>query len=329
MKSSDNLLVSIIVPVYKVEQYIERCIDSILKQTYSNLEIILVDDGSPDSSGEICDNYALLDSRIHVIHKTNGGLSDARNHGIDYATGDYMLFVDSDDFIELNAVEKLLDFAIDKDLDIGCADAYRVTQIGDNIEQSILISGNNPNQVLSGEEYLVNAIDNKKYSVAVWTKIYRSRLIKENHVYFKKGLYHEDEKWTPEVMLKANRVAYMNYPFYYYMIRKNSITQTGDRKKHIKDVIETCEKLSKEFNTIIKDEKNKKILIDYLVKLYINTSLFGNYNKQFYSSIISKKFALNNSYKFLTKVEATIFYINPKMYRILKQLYVKKYIEKS
>ena len=100
--------ISVIVPVYKVEPYLSRCLDSIINQTYRNLEIILVDDGSPDRCGEICDEYARQDSRIRVIHKANGGLSDARNHGIDVAIGDYIAFVDSDDYIATDMYEKML-----------------------------------------------------------------------------------------------------------------------------------------------------------------------------------------------------------------------------
>ena len=102
-----NELVSIIVPVYNVEKYIKKCVDSLITQTYSNLEIILVNDGSPDNSGKICDEYAQSDSRIKVIHKANGGLSDARNTGIDIAEGQYIFFLDSDDWIDCQCIEKL------------------------------------------------------------------------------------------------------------------------------------------------------------------------------------------------------------------------------
>ena len=109
-----NLLVSVIVPIYNVEKYLRKCVDSILNQTYKNLEIILVDDGSPDNCGNICDEYALSDSRIRIIHKKNGGLSDARNAGLDIARGNYILFVDSDDYIDETMVEKLYE-ALEKE----------------------------------------------------------------------------------------------------------------------------------------------------------------------------------------------------------------------
>ena len=117
-------LVSVVVPIYNVQDYLEKCIDGILKQTYDNLEIILVDDGSPDECGQICDAYALKDKRIHVFHKENGGLSDARNYGMKEATGKYITFIDSDDFIHARFIEILLRIAKEKQADIVVGDFF-------------------------------------------------------------------------------------------------------------------------------------------------------------------------------------------------------------
>ena len=119
-------LVSIVVPIYKVEQYLERCVQSICNQTYPKLEIILVDDGSPDQCGELCEMYAKKDERIRVVHKENGGLSDARNEGVKYATGKYILFVDSDDYIAEDLVEKTVEVAETQNCDIVLFDYYYV-----------------------------------------------------------------------------------------------------------------------------------------------------------------------------------------------------------
>ena len=108
MKKLEQPLISIIVPVYKVEKYLKRCVDSILTQTYQNMEVILVDDGSPDNCGAICDRYKETDNRVVVIHKKNGGLSDARNAGLDIATGEYIMFIDSDDFVEIDMMESMM-----------------------------------------------------------------------------------------------------------------------------------------------------------------------------------------------------------------------------
>lgn len=316
--------VSIIVPVYKVEQILERCILSLVKQTYRNIEIILINDGSPDSSGEICNYYSKIDSRVQVIHKENGGLSDARNWGIDKASGDYTIFVDSDDYIDENAVKLLLDFAIENELDIVCADAYRIIQSETKKTKERLIGEYTEKNIMTGEDFLIQSIKEKKHSVAVWSRLYKTDLIKANNIYFKKNIYHEDEEWTPRVMLKARRVSYINYPFYYYIIRSNSITQTDNRNKHIKDVIETCEFLNNYFRVNVDSEKNRKILNNYLAKLYINTSTFGVYQEDIYKASIKRRFPLNNAHELSTVIQSIIFLLSPSMYRALKLAYLKK-----
>lgn len=316
--------VSIVVPVYKVEKLLDRCVHSLLNQTYKNLEIILVDDGSPDSSGDICDHYSKIDTRVKVIHKLNGGLSDARNFGIEKASGDYIMFVDSDDYIDEDSVNVLVKFATQNNLDIACADAYRIIEFEGKENKERLIGEKSFSKVITGEEFLVKSIEDKNYSVAVWSRLYKTDLIKDKGTYFKKGIYHEDEEWSPRIMLKAKRISYIDYPFYYYVIRKNSITQLGNRNKHIKDVIETCEDLAHQYESIVEDNKNKKVLKDYLVRLYINTSTFGHYDSSYYKSVINKKFTLRNAYYLSTFIQSVIYNISPYFYRMLKLAYVKK-----
>ncbi len=320
MKESDKCIVSVIIPVYKVEKYLKRCVDSIINQTYRYIEVILVNDGSPDSCGEICDQYAKFDSRVIVIHKDNGGLSDARNYGIGIAEGQYILFVDSDDYIELDAIEKMISNAKEGNLDIVCADAYRsIANNSDSIiNKTILVGGVSSGKVMTGEDYLVDCIHKRKFSVAVWTRMYRTKLIKENNIYFIKGLLHEDENWTPKVMLSAKRVGYFSFAFYNYVIRDNSITQTANRKKHILDVLKTCTELETEYDRRVISIKNKKILKDYLVRLYINTSTFGEYDKDFYKSKIDKKFIFRNSYLLKTRIETVIYSFSISLYRYIK-----------
>lgn len=316
----DNDIVSVIVPIYKVEKYLKRCVDSIINQTYKYIEIILVDDGSPDCCGEICDQYSKFDSRVKVIHKNNGGLSDARNYGIDIAEGQYILFVDSDDYIELDAIEKMVSYAKENNLDIVCADAYRITA-NDNdsiINKTVLVGGVSNGKVMTGEEYLVDCIYKRKFSVAVWTRMYSTKLIKGNNIYFIKGLLHEDENCTPKILLAAKRVGYFSFAFYNYIIRNNSITQTTNRKKHIIDVLKTCRDLEVEYDKSVISIKSKKVLKDYLVRLYINTSTFGEYDKKFYKSKIDKKFILRNSYFLKTRIEAIIYFFSISLYRYIK-----------
>ncbi|MBP2114403.1 glycosyltransferase [Paenibacillus silagei] len=313
---SNKLVVSIIVPIYNVEQYLVRCLKSLVNQTYKNIEIILVDDGSPDNCGDICDEYSKRDNRVKVVHKKNGGLSDARNSGLKIAQGEFVLFVDSDDFIELDAVEKLLAYANENRLDVVCGNAYRIKDA--NSSKYIMIGGTSNNKVMTGEQYLVDCIKYKKFSVAVWTRMYRRDLIQNNNIYFTRGLLHEDENWTPKLLLAAERVGYLNYSFYNYLIRDNSITQTGDKRKHVADVIKTCVELELEYNKLNINRVNKRVLKDYLVRLYINTCTFGEYDKKIYSSQIDKKFLIRNSYLFKTKLEIIVFILNISLYRSIK-----------
>lgn len=320
MKDNDKCVVSVIVPIYKVEKYLKRCIESIINQTYTYMEIILVDDGSPDCCAEICDQYSSIDNRVKVIHKNNGGLSDARNYGINIAEGEYIFFVDSDDYIELNAIENLVFYAKKNNLDIVCGDAYRVISSDSNSipNKTILLGGGSDGKIMDGEEYLVDCIYKKSFCVAVWTRMYSTKLIKKNNIYFIKGLLHEDENWTPKVILKAKRVGYFNFAFYNYIIRNNSITQTENRKKHIIDVLKTCEELENEYNRVINSKTTKKILKDYLVRLYINTCTYGEYDKKFYRSKVDKGFVLRNSYFLKTKIEALVYFLNISLYRYIK-----------
>ena len=160
---------SIIVPIYKVEQYLEKCVYSLLNQTYKNIEIILVDDGSPDNCPQMCDEFGKIDNRVVVLHKQNGGLSDARNHGMEAAQGEYIMFVDSDDYIALDACEKFAEF-VDKEYDVLIGEA--VIEGGEANVQHIEIS----KTVYTGQDYLAAALEARKMPMAAWLNVYRKAL---------------------------------------------------------------------------------------------------------------------------------------------------------
>lgn len=209
-------LISVIVPVYNVEQWLERCIESICCQSYRNLQIILVDDGSTDNSGKICDKIALSDSRVLVIHKKNGGLSDARNVGMSQATGEYISFVDSDDWLESLFYENLLSTIQKYDCDIvGCEYQKKKKQISETIDVS-----NNSEQVFDRTSAMSALIDNKIQQV-VWNKLYKRKIVKD--IFFKKGKYHEDEFWSYQVFARTKIYVAIDYIGYNYFQRENSI----------------------------------------------------------------------------------------------------------
>ena len=215
-------LVSIVVPVYNVELYLDKCIDSIVNQTYKNIEIILVDDGSNDSSGIKCDDWAKEDNRIKVIHKVNGGLSDARNVGIEYAKGKYITFIDSDDFIAKEYIEILLKHIVETNSDISiCNPLYYYEEKNKKIVGKYKIK--NDFIIGNGVEMTTKLMYQKYFDTSAWGKLYKTNLFTKNKIYYPKGKLYEDLATTYKVFLKANNIVFINKNLYYYRQRKSSI----------------------------------------------------------------------------------------------------------
>ena len=191
--------ISVIVPIYNVEQYLRRCIDSIINQTYKNLEIILVDDGSPDNCGQICDDYAKKDTRIKVIHKKNGGLSDARNVGLEVCTGDYISFVDSDDWIELNTYEIMMKSMNEYNADMVVSNINYVYK--DKVESKY---SEDKIRCFNKEEAMKELIKDGLVQAVVWNKLYKRVVI--DNLRFKVGKLNEDEFFTYKICAKAERI---------------------------------------------------------------------------------------------------------------------------
>lgn len=218
-------LISVIVPIYNVEKYLQRCVDSIINQTYRNLEIILVNDGSPDNCPKMCDDYAKKDSRIKVVHKENGGLSDARNVGMEVATGEYISFIDSDDWIELNMIELLYNNLIETDSDISSGGIRMVWE--GSASSRLLMSINEDDLFVfnSSEEALRELIEGNKVVQTVWNKLYKTLVLRD--VIFPVGKINEDEYWSWQVFAKAKRVVSIGFPVYNYLQRGGSIMRSG------------------------------------------------------------------------------------------------------
>ena len=215
---------SIIVPVYNVEKYIRGSVDSILKQTFTDFELILVDDGSTDGCGKICDEYALSDTRVRVIHQKHAGVSDARNRGIDTARGAVVGFVDSDDAICTDMYEKMLCCMDASQADIVFADAYIVKKGIKTFKRPIFEQDRLLNRTEAVNGVLDGTIDN-----AVWNKIYKKEVI--GNIRFPSGRVYEDVATVYKIMDRADRVGYLCKPLYYYIKRKGSITNTSFNSK--------------------------------------------------------------------------------------------------
>mgnify|MGYP002574599501 FL=1 len=209
-------LISVIVPVYKVEKYLEKCIESIIKQTYTNLQIILVDDGSPDNCGKICDEYAKKDLRIEVIHKANGGLSDARNVGISKAKGRYIGFVDSDDYIKEDMYEILLNLIKKYDADVSICNLYDVIDGNECIRNK-----ENGIREYSRLDILKEVLLDKNIQSYAWNKLYEKELFDE--IKYPIGKKYEDIGTTFYLFEKCNKIVVTSEPEYYYLKRADSL----------------------------------------------------------------------------------------------------------
>ena len=233
--------ISVIVPVYNVEQYLERCVDSIINQTYTNLEIILVNDGSTDNSGKLCDELAKKDERIRVIHKENGGLSDARNRGIDESESDLVGFIDSDDYIDSDMYEVLLKNLNDTDADLSMCALYDVYN---NTPEAQVT--NKETWKLSSEQAIRMVMEAKILSVTAVNKLYRKSLFTD--LKFEVGKIAEDAFIMIKLLDKCEKIVATNEKKYYYVHRENSIT---------------TQKFSTKFLNVIEAyEQNRKIILE-------------------------------------------------------------------
>ncbi|HEM6008578.1 TPA: glycosyltransferase [Streptococcus suis] len=251
-------LVSVIVPVYNVEKYLSQCLDSIIHQTYKNLEIILVNDGSTDGSGKICDDYAAKDGRIKVIHQENGGLSDARNKGLDLMTGQFVTFVDSDDYLENNCIHTLYTYAYTCKTDISIG---KFIEFEENTSQFLFhnhLNNGNKIEFLTGDQCLER---HHKYFLSIfvtaWAKLYRTSLFNDSNpckkIRYPLGVLHEDQYTTHKLFFKSNKIVFVNDYLYVYRVRKNSITNTPLSDKRIMDNIRGLEEKIIDFCLLNKD----------------------------------------------------------------------------
>ena len=300
-------LVSVIVPVYKVEQYLERCVDSILNQTYRNLEVILVDDGSPDSCPEMCDAYAQRDERVKVIHQKNGGPSSARNTGMHTASGKYILFVDSDDWLHINACERLVEHAEKLNCQIVYAKNVQIVD-GKDVHMS-----REPTlgkcEACDGRSFLVSGVQQKAMEMCVPYGIYNREFLIDNGAFFEEGISFEDELWIPQVYLKAKAVSYLDYEFYYRFQHEGSITQTrekGVQERRAQNLIHVCDELKEVYLGLPKFDRT--VLCDYLCMLYLNAVYIGQLTDE------DRRFPLQTAHSLRNRVKAMIHAVSPSFY---------------
>lgn len=296
---------SVIVPIYNVEKYLSECLQSIINQNIKDIEVIMVNDGSTDSSKFIAETFIEKDNRFILINQENKGLSAARNKGLSIAKGEYIFFIDSDDFIIDNNLEKMINIIEQDNSDVIAGRMVRVFEKGKIILDSNYFDLYNKN-LCTNKEYLL--ISNQYNWAPVWLYIFRRELLISNNIKFKEGFLHEDEDFTPRVLLRAKDISIYNKEFYGYRQREGSITKTFS-ERNIKDIFKILIDLDEEYKNIDDDELKvlmRRRSIRIIKKLIYN----NNYIK---ISKEMRRFILKSS-KGKEKIDAVLIYLYPKLF---------------
>ncbi len=319
-----KILFSIIVPVYKVEKYIDQCVQSILKQDFKNFELILVDDGSPDNCGKICDEYAKKDDRVRVFHKENGGISDARNYGLKHAKGEYILFVDSDDFIFENSLEKIAEFLNDMDVDIVFLKGFKF--FGENhlveIDQDIKFEMND-----SKDKKLFYISCMNKFPGSACGKVCKRTFLEINKLFFEKGLFSEDIEWLVRALKTANSIEALNVPYYYYRQNRFGSITNSVTSKNINSIVSIIKKHVVKSPEGVDVYINHFLAYEYIILLANYMSLSNEEKEKVNGNIFEYKWILkyyNNKKVKLVYYITKIFGVRCAAYLLSKFLAYKK-----
>lgn len=237
-------LLSVIIPVYNVEKYLKRCVDSVLNQKYRNLQIILVDDGSTDSSGKICDEFLIKDDRINVIHKDNGGLSSARNIGLDNAKGELITFLDSDDYVDASMYNELIEILEKNSCDIA---ACAVQEVDEEYKIQTRKTFDNSLSFLTREEVIEDLYKQEKVRFEVWNKVYTKEVLED--VRFIKGQIYEDVNFDRLVFQKIKKYAFLNKPLHFYLTKRPGNTNSRFSEKKL-NIFHELDKFIKDIETM-------------------------------------------------------------------------------
>jgi glycosyltransferase EpsJ len=291
---------SIIIPVYNVERYLNHCLDSIIAQSYTDLEIILIDDGSTDKSGEICDSYAQKDKRIKVIHQKNSGVSAARNAGIDAAAGCYISFVDSDDWISPDMYETIAGYIANDDIDILRFNAYRKGELINELPFSGKYAGGKYEQEVL-LPFIGSAYFGGMFMLGVlWLHVFRREIIEQNHIRFNTGLRRcEDRLFTLTAALHAGNMFFTDKGLYHYEIYEESLSNRYDPLRWQQELI-YLGKLKEEYSQgkgkSFVEEANKRVQNEYLLRAVtsINNEFFSNNPNSFASKYRNTRSIVNH-----------------------------------
>lgn len=305
-------LLSIVVPVFNVERHVNRCLNSLTKQSYKNIEIIVVDDGSTDCSGDICDWHACKDARIKVVHQANQGLSKARNVGIDLACGRYVVFVDSDDYLNLDACD-LIANAANAGADVIVSSPLSLWPRQKRTTK--LNSGSTP-CICTGTEYMLHAYRSNTMRTTPWSYVCRLDFLRDYGLRFKEGALYEGTDFVPRLLAHADSVIALDHSYYHYSRRRESITNTKQQNAAFGDIYATClqlESLADNFDNELRS-RFKAALVKYYLFVFRKTSKSEECCKA-----IDKSFVARNATKHLDFVGRScvrLFLLSPTLCRI-------------
>ena len=304
---------SIIVPVYNVEKYIRKCLESIYNQTYNNYEVIIVNDGSKDNSELIIDEYIKKDNRFKCYSKSNGGLSDARNYGLKYVTGDYILFVDSDDYIDTNLLKELSNHT-----------KYDMIKFKTNIVDFNYKLIRKEKTLCNSKEVSCVDLFNIEFCEPAWSYAYKTSFFRNNKFKYSKGKIHEDFGLTPLCLIKAKKIYYLNYYGYNYVIRKDGIINSTKSKKRVDDMLFHFDYLIKEINKLENIDENVLVEFKHFLAnrmIYMLKILDKKHIKYYLNELNNKNikdFFLENTLK--RKIKKRIYLNYPKLYSTILKI---------
>lgn len=312
-------LISVIIPVYNVEPFLDKCVHSVQMQTYQNIEIILVDDGSTDQCPEMCDKFAEVDSRVRVIHKINGGLSDARNMGIEHATGEYIMFLDSDDYINKETIERLYEAIKRYNVKMAICNFCCVDSIGNATGESL----GSPirDEVLEAKEILKRFYQSHGwFYIVAWNKLYHKSLLSKST--FPVGRIHEDEYTAAQLIWNAHKVACIQYSGYNYLReREGSIMQNAYGAKHLDAYFALIERY-KFYQSIGCKEllyETQARIYEVLKEYYFNES---NYGESYKDSIrlLCEQYDKLTGLPLKDRVRWNLLKMNPQLLKVISRI---------
>lgn len=304
---------SIIVPIYNTEKYLDKCIQSVLCQTSCDYELLLIDDCSTDSSYDIACKYQ-ADNVTILKNPSNSGLSKTRNMGIEHASGDYILFLDSDDYIDKNALSDINRLICQNEF----PDIIYTGFIEERGESRAKKWGyaSEPNKIYNRHDFFKSELERRTLYAAACFGVYKRNLIIDNALFFKPGIFHEDELWTPQVINKATFIYLSDLTYYHYIRRDDSITKVKDKTQNGIDLLKSCYDLIDIFSNM-DDRYLKRMMDNHIAMLYMKAMCRGKLYRRDYSRLIDRKLPIRYAATAIDKIKATLFLLSPYLYYLL------------